>query len=259
MSKRVLVVDDAEVVLGSVRKALGKDDFLIDTTQSAVEALSLLGRTSYDLVITDLMMPEIDGLELLERIKGMGHDIPTVMITGYPTIQTALRAKRLGAFDYVSKPFTRQELRSVAIRAIRKGEYEPDRFRPPTAHPDRKTLYYIPDHSWTEIESNGTARIGLARSFAATVGEVASLQLPEEGHILEQGRTCALIRAADGVDHSLYSPLGGRVVEINPSVIEEASLAGIQPEGKGWLFRLEPRDPDREILHLVQAGPNPLA
>jgi CheY-like chemotaxis protein len=259
MSRRVLVVDDADVVLGAVRKALGKDSYQVDTTQSALEAVSLLGRESYDLVITDLMMPDIDGLELLKRIKDMGLDIPTIMITGYPTIQSALRAKRLGAFDYVSKPFTRQELRSVAIRAIRTVESGSAGIESPTKHPKDAALYYILDHSWTEIGPDLTARIGMARSFAATVGLIAGLRLPEEGHLLEQGRTCALIRAEDGVEHSLYSPLSGRVLEINRAVVEDASLANRQPEGEGWLLRLEPRDQEREVLNLVPAGQSLLA
>ena len=120
MDKHILVVDDDEVVLGAVCKALRPDKYAIDTAQSADEALKLLLESSYRVVITDLMMPGMDGLELLQRIHDMGAKSESIMITGYPTIQTALRAKRLGAFEYVTKPFTRQELRSVVVRGLRR-------------------------------------------------------------------------------------------------------------------------------------------
>src|SRR3989337_3575900 len=127
MDKDILVVDDDKVVLGAVCKALRPDNYAIDTAQSADEALKLLSESSYRLVITDLMMPGMDGLELLQRIRDLGAKSETIMITGYPTIQTALRAKRLGAFEYVTKPFTRQELRSVVVRGLRRvGEELPE-------------------------------------------------------------------------------------------------------------------------------------
>src|SRR4030066_364286 len=194
MDKHILVVDDDEVVRGAVCKGLRPDNYAIDTAQSADEALKLLSESSYRLVITDLMMPGMDGLELLQRIHDMGAKSETIMITGYPTIQTALRAKRLGAFEYVTKPFTRQELRGVG--GGRGGQVEESRF-------------------------------------------------PRLDSLLEQGRVCGVVRAADSVEHTIHSPLTGRVMEINPAVLQDAKLAGRDPEGSGWLFRLEPGNPAR--------------
>lgn len=253
LGKRILAVDDEKVVLEAVRKALRKDAYQIDTVESAGEALELLSVVSYDVMISDLMMPEIDGLELIERVGEMGLKVPSVMITGYPTIKTALRAKRLGAFEYVTKPFTREELRSVVVRAIRWGDEEHRQSRNRSTEEPSGSRYYIPDHAWAAVEENGSVRIGMTREFASTIGKVAGLQLPDQNAYIEQGRIFAQVKAADGIEHSLHCPLSGGVLEVNPMVKEHAGLAGIDPEGKGWLLRIQPEDLEGELPNLVPA------
>jgi CheY-like chemotaxis protein/glycine cleavage system H lipoate-binding protein len=253
MGERILAIDDERVVLDAIRKALRQSDLETDTAQSAAAALQLLTASSYKLVITDLMMPGMDGLQLLRRIRDMGVKTAAIMITGYPSIQTALYAKRLGAFEYVTKPFTRQELNSVVIRAIRAGAVAGPQVEgapPPEAG---EPVYYLPAHSWAKIEPDGTVRLGMARAFAFTVGEIARLQLPAKGDLVEQGRVCAVVHATDGVDHSIHSPLSGTVLEVNAVVLENPSLAGRDPEHLGWLLRLMPQNLDAEIPNLSPA------
>jgi DNA-binding response OmpR family regulator len=254
MSKRILVVDDEAVVLGAVSKALRKTDYHIDTVQSSEEALDRLSEASYDVVLTDLMMPGIDGLGLMQRMRDMGADTQTIMITGYPTIKTALRAKRIGAFEYVTKPFTRQELLSVVVRALRRGDSELTRSKESASSISTGTVYFLPEHAWVKLEPDRTARIGMAPEFASTVGEVVDLELPDEDALIEQGRYCVVVRAEDGVEHYLHAPLSGRVVEVNRELQEDPELAVRDPGGEGWLLRVEPQDPDREIENLVPAG-----
>ena len=250
MGERVLVIDDEKVVLDAIQRILRQSDLEIDTAQSATAALELLATSSYKLVITDLMMPGMDGLELLRRLRDAGVKTAAIMITGYPSIQTALYAKRLGAFEYVTKPFTRQELHSVVIRAIRGQAAGETQVEP--AHPSEigAPVYYLPAHSWAKVELDGTVRVGMARSFALTVGEIARLQLPGQGGLVEQGRVCAIVQAADGVDHSVHSPLSGTVLEINPQVLDNPSLASNDPEHLGWLLRLMPKNLDAELPNL---------
>lgn len=253
MAERVLVIDDEKVVLAAIRKALRQSDLEIDTAESAAAALELLATSSYKLIITDLMMPGMDGLQLLRHIRDMGMNTAAIMITGYPSIQTALYAKRLGAFEYVTKPFTRQELHSVVIRAIRaEGVGGPQVGLVPPSEAGAP-VYYLPAHSWAKIQPDGTVRLGMARIFALTVGEIERLRLPGKGDVVEQGRVCAVVQAADGVDHSVHSPLSGTVLEVNTEVLENPSLASRDPEHGGWLLRLMPRDLDAEIPNLSPA------
>lgn len=114
----VLAVDDEQVVLNSIYKHLRKENFVLKTVLTASQALEVLGRDRIDIVLTDLMMPEMNRLELLARITENSPETLVIMITGYATISTALQAKHSGAFDYITKPFTRVELQSVVYRAV---------------------------------------------------------------------------------------------------------------------------------------------
>jgi DNA-binding NtrC family response regulator len=78
-------------------------------------------KEKFDVVITDLMMPEMNGLEILMAMQERQINIPSIMITGYPTIRTAIQAQRLGSVDYIPKPFTRAELLGPLNRALRRA------------------------------------------------------------------------------------------------------------------------------------------
>ncbi|MBL6975652.1 MAG: response regulator, partial [Deltaproteobacteria bacterium] len=121
---RILVIDDEEVVLASLRKIFTRKGYHTDTFLTAREGLERLEQDGYDLVITDLMMPEMNGIELLKALRDRAMNVPTIMITGYPTISTAVKAMRLGARDYIAKPFTRKELLSPVMRALRREVQE---------------------------------------------------------------------------------------------------------------------------------------
>jgi DNA-binding NtrC family response regulator len=118
----VLVVDDEEIVLKSVKRILKNDDeheFLVDTATSAAEGLGRADQTDYDIIVADLMMPGIDGLEFIERIRRTNTRSKIIMITGHATMDSSLRALRKGAFEYLAKPFTMKELRSIVKNAAR--------------------------------------------------------------------------------------------------------------------------------------------
>ena len=246
---RLLVVDDEDVVLRAVRKALRKDDLDIETVHSGVEALERLAARRFDMVITDLMMPGMNGIELLKRINELQLETQTIMLTGYPTVKTALLAKRLGATEYVIKPFTRQELRSALLRTSRSARAEGVSPSPRAVDPV-VPVFYIRNHAWVRLEDEGSVRVGMAFAFAASVGDIRDLQLPNEDDFVEQGRMCAEVTDTDGIPHALYSPVSGRVVANNEAVKEELGLCRTDPEGLGWLIRLEPRNLDRELADL---------
>ncbi len=114
---RILVVDDEEIVLKSCLRILGSD-FQVDTATNGPDALRRVEERPYDLVILDIMMPEMDGIEVLQRIKEAHPDIDVVMITGLAEINIAVRAMKLGAFDYLPKPFEPDQLKLVLERAL---------------------------------------------------------------------------------------------------------------------------------------------
>ncbi len=111
MDKRVLVVDDDRLIREMTRDALVQEGFRVATAASGREALSRLGDEGpFDLVITDLSMREMDGLELLERVKRASPRTEVVVLTGYASLESALQAMRLGAADYLRKPVSASEI-----------------------------------------------------------------------------------------------------------------------------------------------------
>jgi DNA-binding NtrC family response regulator len=122
MSARILVVDDEEIVIKSCLRILGNGEYEVEAVQSGREALKKIGENHYDVLILDIMMPEIDGLEVLKRVKESHPDIDVIMVTGLSQIDTAVRAMKLGAFDYLPKPFDPDELKLVVQRAFERRQ-----------------------------------------------------------------------------------------------------------------------------------------
>ena len=120
---RVLIIDDEEIVCVSCRRILAPEGYEVKSTRSAAEGLSILANEPVDVVLTDLKMPDIDGIEVLRKIKEQWPDIEVIMITGYHTITTAITTaaqaiRKLGAFDYIEKPFSPDAIVEVIEKAM---------------------------------------------------------------------------------------------------------------------------------------------
>jgi YesN/AraC family two-component response regulator len=257
---KVLVVDDEEVVCKSVKKILSRKELEVDTVLSASEALDKMSKEDYWVVITDLMMPKITGMQLLKEIKTNKPDTAVIMITGYATIRTAVQAIKLGAFDYIPKPFTPQELTSVTLRAMERTRiYREEKVREeavpkkpvvekkaPVAEPEKEevaaiefieeekdeealalegSLYCMPEHSWARIEKNGSVTVGMEDMFQRTAGEIVNIDLPYEGDEVRQGDVCVRITSSGLHIHKLWSPVTGKVIGVNEALNKDCSLA----------------------------------
>jgi DNA-binding NtrC family response regulator len=116
----ILVVDDAPDTLELLQRNLESRGYRVLTASNVTEAIEILGTTGVDLVITDLKMPGASGMELIRHIRENFKDIEAMMITGYPTIETAVKAVKSGAEEYLTKPFTDTELFSAVERVFEK-------------------------------------------------------------------------------------------------------------------------------------------
>jgi CheY-like chemotaxis protein len=114
----VLVVDDEPIICHSVRKILSKQSCAVEEAFDVDAALQKMRLQKYDLVLLDLKMPKRSGMEVLGSIRSQYPDLPVIMVTGHGTIETAIEATRLGAFNFIPKPFTPQELTKVAVEAL---------------------------------------------------------------------------------------------------------------------------------------------
>ena len=123
MKARILVVDDEEIVIRSCVRVLSDDgDNEVEAVQDGLEALKKLDDGHFDVLILDIMMPKMDGLEVLRRVKETHPDIDVIMVTGLSQIETAVKSMKLGAFDYLPKPFDPDELKLVVKRALERRQ-----------------------------------------------------------------------------------------------------------------------------------------
>ena len=118
-SQTLLVVDDDESLRRVIEFSLAERGYRVLTASAAEEGLRLFGSEQVDAVITDVRMPDMDGIELLERLKATRPDVPVVLLTAHGTIGSAVEAMKLGAFDYLTKPFARDHLLATVDKALK--------------------------------------------------------------------------------------------------------------------------------------------
>ncbi len=118
MKGNILVVDDEQIVLRSCDRILSPEGYRVDTATSARDALSLLDRSLYDLIITDIKMPEMDGIEFMRQVRAKSPDINIVVITGYPSQESIKEALSFRIIDYLPKPFSPTHLLEVTNNAV---------------------------------------------------------------------------------------------------------------------------------------------
>lgn len=120
MTARLLIVDDEKIALRNLEHVLSKEGYLVTATQSGASALNLLDNQPFDVVLTDLKMDKVDGMQILRRCKTHHPAIEVIMITGFATLESAVEAMKEGAFHYVAKPFRLDEVRKTVADAVEK-------------------------------------------------------------------------------------------------------------------------------------------
>ncbi|MBW2632789.1 MAG: sigma-54-dependent Fis family transcriptional regulator, partial [Deltaproteobacteria bacterium] len=136
--QKIIVVDDEKSICSNVEKILKKSNYEVVHAISADEAMEKMAMDSFSLLISDIVMPGKNGLELLKLVKKQWPLTKAVMMTAYASTETAVKAIRLGALDYIPKPFTPDELRSTVEKALKGGLKEA-----PTTENERETIDVI--------------------------------------------------------------------------------------------------------------------
>jgi DNA-binding response OmpR family regulator len=248
---RVLVVDDELPVCRSVSGAL-EGDYQVETALSGEEAIRKGEGVDYDVVITDLMMPGLSGMELLKQIAEGKPSTRVIMITGYPSIKSAVESIKRGAFDYIPKPFTPAELRSVVARAVESKRYHElgEREEAGGAVDVPVGIYRIPENSWAAVQEDGSVRVGADHVFVRTLRGIASLELPGEGQMRYQGEACVRVRDGSDLIHKIWTPVSGRVIAVNKDLVTDVGTLERDPYGEGWLVSLLPTNLESDLRNL---------
>jgi len=122
MQANILVIDDEETMRDSCRQTLSRSGNRVEVAEDGLSGLAMLEKESFDLVILDLKMPGLSGMEVLNKIKEGDPEAMVIVITGYATVESAVEAMKIGAYDFIPKPFTPDSLRVIVKRALEKRE-----------------------------------------------------------------------------------------------------------------------------------------
>jgi len=155
---KILVVDDEESVRYSFQRAFGKD-YQIVTAETGEEALSEIERSSPGLILLDIRMPKMSGLDVLRRIKEGYPELPVILMTAHSDTDTAIEAMKLGAFDYITKPFENQEIRQLIEKGLKAYQMMKD------------TVLFIGETGGKKDKIIGSSRI--MHEIYKTIGQVA--------------------------------------------------------------------------------------
>ena len=120
---RILIIDDDPHFLRVLQRILSGEKFVVTATSNSCDAVDLLRSGNFDLIICDLRMPDCDGLNLLQAIRGGGNEIPVIILTAYGEVDTYLEAMNAGATEYLNKPINTDELVQVVRNCLRKGNH----------------------------------------------------------------------------------------------------------------------------------------
>jgi two-component system response regulator AtoC len=114
----VLIVDDQKLIRNSLKSALNNEGYRVLIAETGKEGLSFFKKENIDLVLLDIRLPDANGIDVLKQIKAVNDDVIVIMMTGYGTIENAVTAMKLGAVDYISKPFKTKHISTIIKLAL---------------------------------------------------------------------------------------------------------------------------------------------
>lgn len=119
MSKSILIVEDEETLRESIKRIFAKEGYAVDAAESAERGLALLETSVYDVIISDIILPGMDGIEMLTRVREQMPDQIFIVVTAYASLDTSVKALRAGAYDYIMKPIIHEEIKQIVRNALR--------------------------------------------------------------------------------------------------------------------------------------------
>ncbi len=249
----ILVIDDENVVCESFSRILTDKGYKVDTKTKPREGLELALSKKYDLVFLDLKMEEMDGMDLFTHLREKDPVLPVVIVTGNPSMETAIESVRLGASDYILKPFTPSEiLKSINKVFPSKLHYDKKVLSPSIEESSlqkwinkgRPARFY--DIACLKQDKDGKFRVGCQIPFFIS-NRIDKLILPKVNDTVFRGLPLATAVLNDGSRIMLPSPATGRIVDINNELAADASVFVKNSFEKCWIAQIDPFNIDKDI------------
>jgi response regulator RpfG family c-di-GMP phosphodiesterase len=237
---RVLVVDDEKFIRDILADFLGMEGYEVRTAEDGIAALHEMGRNPYDVVISDLKMPKMGGIELLDEIAKRSPNVLTVIMTGFGTVETAIDAMKRGAYDYVLKPFKVEEVVHIIQRALEKQRLSAENLRLKEA----VSLYKVSEAIAASLSLDEVMATVADTALHEIRADFVSTWLDDgEGGYFERNRVVAPPRLSI-VPPPGFDPLAPAPVESTPEPALGMDLSQTQPI-------LDEVDPEAVRAHLA--------
>jgi response regulator RpfG family c-di-GMP phosphodiesterase len=236
---RILVADDEKVIREILSDFLNMEGYLVHTVEDGAEALRELRRRSYNLVISDLKMPNMTGLELIQKISEESIPVLTVIMTGFGTVETAIEAMKRGAYDYILKPFKVEEVVHIVQRGLDRQRLQHENIR----LKDALSIYKISEAIAGSLAVDTVLDLVLDATLDAVDADVVSLLLEDpkrEGRFVERMRKVAP-RAEPDVEAPALN-----LDEVLPIFQEDRPL--LVHGSRSFRFLAEPPDLNRRLV-----------
>jgi DNA-binding response OmpR family regulator len=240
--QRILIIDDDPVIGLSLKKMFGVEGYTVFTAEDGESAIRKVSDETFDLVITDVRLPDINGLTIVKEARIVQPSADIMVISGYPSLEDAREATRLGAFEYLEKPFTPDFMLHAAKRVFdRKGWIlrkayinQFKKYIVPTSDLDDLTVYYK-DGTWARpLIKEEIWEIGMdVRHFLVT-GQLMYVELMKQRNSLAAGEPFARLISSDGTISEIRSPMSGVVKIFNERVNEAISSLAGNYASEGW-------------------------
>ncbi|MBN2575171.1 MAG: response regulator [Deltaproteobacteria bacterium] len=200
-SPRILVVDDERVIREILSDFLGLEGYVVRTVEDGVQALEELQKRNYNLVISDLKMPKMGGLDLIEKITELGIPVLTVIMTGFGTVETAIEAMKHGAYDYILKPFKVEEVIHIVKRGLDRQRLQHENLR----LKDALSIYRISEAIATSLSVERVLDLVLDAVLDAVDPDIVNLLLERPGDHETSDRPGAFVEHARKVSSRLQT------------------------------------------------------
>ena len=259
-SENILVIDDEQVILDAVSRIASAEGLNVDADNSAKSALKKLSHKEYSLILCDILMPEMDGFMDLEKLQDQKITNPVIMITGFSTVENAVKSLFKGAIDFIPKPFTFEELKSHIHRGLQFYRLQKRIEEVKTKNTSSESMPYVPcppkyhrlGHlSWMNVEAEGIVKLGATNLFLETIINLNKIELMNLDDLLIQGDTCADFITDDDLVHHFLSPAGGRIIERNEKLLTDIKLLQKDPYFNGWIYKIIPENIEYDMQHLI--------
>jgi CheY-like chemotaxis protein len=242
---KILILDDDPVVTLSCKRILGAEGYSITTVDKGEDALNKVTKEDFDLFITDIMLPDISGMEVMREARVIKPQTDVVIITGYPKLEDAKEASKLGAQQYIEKPFTPDFMINVAKKVFDKRGWILrqafiDEFRDSVVSlsDQENPVIFYKEGTWARPTKDGLWEIGCDLRYWMLSGNLMYVEFIKDIDTLEAGQPFAKIYSSSGVGQDLHSPMKADLREINMKANDVMAALLKDHLSEGWLMWL---------------------